>query len=109
MQGDRDVQMDTGRKGESCVCVGCLVCPIRGDPREVSPPPQIKPEGTERKSGKKCKRIHLGTVHKDTVYASKAKWERGETGLEKTPNWGEKDDRAKERGKGSEKTKQGKR
>ena len=36
-------------------------------------PPQIKPEGTERKSGKKCKRVDVGTVHKDTVYASKAK------------------------------------
>ena len=36
-------------------------------------PPQIKPEGTEGKSGKKCKRVDVGTVHKDTVYASKAK------------------------------------
>ena len=90
-----------------CRYVLCVLYPGTRGNFNVST--QIKPEGTERKSGKKCKRVDLGTVHKDTVYASKAKWERGETGLEKTPNGGEKDDRAKERGKGNEKTEQGKR
>ena len=74
------------------MCMFVLCALHAGTRGKFHVPPQIKPEGTERKSGKKCKRVDMGTVHKDTVYASKAKWERGETGLEKTPNGGEEDE-----------------
>ena len=60
MQGDRDVQMDTGRKGESCVCVGCLVCPIRGDPREVSRSPTDKTRGYREEERKEMQEGRRG-------------------------------------------------
>ena len=80
------------QRGIVRMCMFVLCALYAGTRGKFHAPPQIKPEGTERKSGKKCKRVDVGTVHKDTVYASKAKWERGETGLEKTPNGGEEDE-----------------